>query len=62
MRIIETDDERELIQLRIELGVIQMEMHDRPDGVSQDGYPSLLALFKDCGVDGNGLARINRGW
>lgn len=53
VRIIEADDERELIQLRIELGVIQMEMDDRPDGVSQEGYPSLLALFKDCGVDGN---------
>ena len=32
VRIIEADDERELIQLRIELGVIQMEMDDRPDG------------------------------
>jgi hypothetical protein len=52
VRIIEGDDERELIQLRIEVGVIQMEMHGRPDGVSQDGYPSLLALFEDRGVHG----------
>ena len=30
VRIIEADDGRELLQLRIELGVVQMEMEGRP--------------------------------
>ena len=47
VRIIEASDGRELIQLRIELGVIQMEMEGRPDGVQQDGFASLLASFKE---------------
>ena len=36
-RIIEAVDGRSLIQIRIELGVIQMEMAGRPDGILQDG-------------------------
>ena len=52
VRILEAEDGRELIQLRIELGVIQMEMNGRPDGVVQDGYPSLLALLEERGAHG----------
>ncbi len=29
-----------------------MEMHARPDGVLQDGFPSLLALFEERGMHG----------
>lgn len=32
----------EKIQLRIDLGVIQMEMHGRPDGLRPHGFESLL--------------------
>lgn len=52
VRIIEADDGREIVQLRIELGIVQMELHGRPDGVEQDGYPSLLELFRDQGIEG----------
>ncbi|MEE2912972.1 MAG: UvrB/UvrC motif-containing protein [Planctomycetota bacterium] len=52
MRIVETEDGRELIQLRIELGVIQMELEGRPDGVLQDGYKSLLELLEERGSHG----------
>ncbi len=52
VRIVEADDGREILQLRIELGVIQMEMSGRPDGIVQDGFPSLLALFDVRGVHG----------
>ncbi len=51
-RLIEADDGRPLIQIRIELGLIQMEMTGRPDGLLQDGYPTLLALLEDRGVWG----------
>jgi hypothetical protein len=52
VRTIEASDGREIIQLRIELGVIQMEMRGRPDGVMQDGFPSLLALYEERGTYG----------
>jgi len=52
VRIIEANDGREILQLRIELGVIQMEMEGRPDGVLQEGFPSLLALYLERGCDG----------
>jgi hypothetical protein len=52
VRLIEDSGGSELIQLRIELGVIQMEMAGRPDGISQDGFPSLLALFEERGTHG----------
>lgn len=42
-RIIGRDGEPK-IQVRIELGVIHMEMSGRPDGRRPDGYASLLAL------------------
>ena len=52
VRLIEGADGRELLQLRIELGVVQMELRGRPDGVLQDGYPSLLALLEERGTEG----------
>jgi len=51
-RLIEAADGRPLIQIRIELGIIQMELTDRPDGIDQGGYPTLLARFVDLGADG----------
>ena len=52
VRVAEAADGREVLQLRIELGIIQMELSGRPDGVLQDGYPSLLALFESRGTQG----------
>ena len=50
VRIIEAEDGRELVQLRIELGVVQMELHGRPDGIQQAGHPSLLAMIEAGGA------------
>ena len=52
-RIVEAADGRPLIQIRIELGIIQMETTGRPDGVLQDGFASLLSLIEDCGMTGS---------
>ena len=52
VRIIESMDRGELLQIRIELGVIQMEMDGRPDGVPQEGFSSLLALYLERGCEG----------
>jgi hypothetical protein len=35
-------DGREKIQLRLDLGLLQMEVEGRPDGTRPNGYPSLL--------------------
>lgn len=40
------NDGREKIQRRIDLGVIQMESEDRPDGVTPYGFPSLYDYLK----------------
>src|SRR5947208_3618235 len=40
-------DGREKLQLRIDLGVLQMEMSGRPDGARPHGFESLLAYHQD---------------
>ena len=40
-------DGREKIQLRVDLGLLQMEMTGRPDAVRPHGFPSLLHWHKD---------------
>ncbi len=45
-RKITGDDGREKLQVRVELGVLQMEMTGRPDGLQPDGAESLLALHR----------------
>src|SRR4051794_2180294 len=42
VRIIPGDDGREKIQMRIDLGVLQMEISGRPDGQRPEGAESLL--------------------
>ncbi|HRP63003.1 MAG TPA: UvrB/UvrC motif-containing protein [Phycisphaerales bacterium] len=45
-RIIGTDG-RTKLQVRIELGVLQMEVLGRPDGLTPHGFPSLLEYHRD---------------
>jgi hypothetical protein len=40
-------DGREKIQLRVDLGLLQMEMTGRPDGIRPQGFPSLVHWHKD---------------
>src|SRR4051794_12711310 len=42
VRIIPGDDHREKIQMRIDLGVLQMEISGRPDGQKPEAAESLL--------------------
>ncbi len=41
------EDGKTKIQLRIDLGVMQMEYHDRPDGKRPGGFPHTLAFYRD---------------
>ena len=48
VRKIVGNDGREKIQLRIDLGLIQMEMDGRPDGQRPHGQESLFAYHQAC--------------
>ena len=47
VRIIEGSDQRKKIQLRVDLGVLQMEMDGRPDGQRPEGYESWLDCYEE---------------
>jgi len=46
VRIITGEDGSEQIQMRLDLGLIQMEIHGRPDGERPQGFESLLELYQ----------------
>jgi hypothetical protein len=46
-RTISGEDGRTKLQIRLDLGVLQMEMTGRPDGTRPDGFESFLALFHE---------------
>jgi len=46
VRIVKGDDGREKIQLRLDLGLLQMEFEGRPDGKQVAGSPSWLDFFE----------------
>ena len=47
-------DGKEKIQLRIDLGLIQMETHGRPDGQRPHGYESLLTYHQSMAKEKEG--------
>lgn len=46
VRIITGEDGRDKIQMRLDLGVLQMEMSGRPDGQRPEGQESLLEVLE----------------
>jgi hypothetical protein len=42
VRVVPGDDGRPKLQVRLELGMLQLEMEDRPDGLRPHGHVSLL--------------------
>jgi hypothetical protein len=46
VRIVKGDDGREKIQMRLELGLLQMELDGRPDGERPEGLESWLEVFR----------------
>ena len=46
VRIVGGDDGRDKIQLRVDLGVLQMEIDGRPDGKRPEGYTSWLDYYE----------------
>jgi hypothetical protein len=46
VRVVSGDDGREKIQLRVDLGILQMEMSGRPDGQRPEGFESWLDYYE----------------
>jgi hypothetical protein len=46
-RLIETGDSRQVIQMRVDLGVLQIETGSRPDGTQPHGFPTYFAYLRD---------------
>jgi hypothetical protein len=47
VRLIRGDDGREKIQLRLDLGLLQLETDGRPDGARPHGFESMLDYLED---------------
>lgn len=47
VRLVKGTDGRDVIQMRIDLGILQMETQGRPDGQSVDGFPTFLDKMLD---------------
>ncbi|MEM7392729.1 MAG: hypothetical protein AAF492_10310, partial [Verrucomicrobiota bacterium] len=45
-RWIKAEDGAQKIQMRLDLGIFQMEAEGRPDGTRPRGYPSLLDYYR----------------
>ncbi len=45
-RLIAAEDGREVIQIRIDLGLLQLEVSDRPDGERPHGFPTYFAYLQ----------------
>ena len=47
VRLVKGDDGRDVIQMRVDLGVLQMETQGRPDGLTPNGFVSFLDSMLD---------------
>lgn len=47
VRVVSGTDHRQLLQMRIDMGVLQIEVEDRPDGEKPNGFSTYLAYLDD---------------
>jgi hypothetical protein len=50
-RLLQAEDGRQLLQMRIEMGIMQMEAVDRPDGDHPSGEKTYLDYMRRCAVE-----------
>jgi len=56
-RVVTAGDQREVLQMRIEMGLLQMEVTGRPDGEHPGGSETCLDWFRErVGVEGESFA------
>ncbi len=59
VRLIQGEDDRELLQMRIDLGLLQLEMTGRPDGEKPGGYDTYLANMSALALDAEEPFKLN---
>lgn len=47
VRLVQAEDGRTVVQMRVDLGVLQMELEGRPDGRTVEGRESLLEYYEE---------------
>lgn len=50
-RVVQAADGRQVLQLRLELGLLQMEVENRPDGITCDDHPTYLDYLQTIAED-----------
>ncbi len=62
-RVVKAKDGRLLVQVRVELGVLQMESEGRPDGERPHGFPTYLDYLQSRAADDGGAGKAkNHAW
>ncbi|MFM8408511.1 MAG: DNA helicase UvrBC [Pirellulaceae bacterium] len=51
VRLVKGEDGRDVIQMRIDMGILQIETTGRPDGSRFDGFETYLAYLLNCEAD-----------
>ena len=51
VRMDKGNDDRDVIQMRVDMGVLQLETAGRPDGVTVEGHPSYLDYLQQLLLD-----------
>ena len=46
-RIVKTGEDEDVLQLRVDLGILQMKLDGRPDGERPNGFESYLEFYED---------------
>ena len=55
VRLVKGDDRREIIQMRIEMGLLQIEVKGRPDGHRPDGYETFYEAMQQEAAGSYGM-------
>ncbi len=55
VRVVRADDDREVIQMRIDMGLLQLETTGRPDGDRPFGYETYCDYLVSCAFRDNGF-------
>ena len=46
VRLVKGEDDRDVIQMRVDMGILQLETNDRPDGYRPEDFGSYLELLR----------------
>jgi hypothetical protein len=51
VRMVQGDDQRDVLQMRVDMGLLQIEIHGRPDGTRPHGHATVYDYLRACQAD-----------